>query len=329
MCLCLGGGATRVTGRGVVGCCFPSVGDRVVLRAFRGELLVRECTNGAVESCGSCTDVFLGRIDGCPSLRRVPLSSVRTFVGRGIRGKGVDISCRGKLINTVGGVCRLVLSGGVRLSCLCPGHSFSGLPGFFSGRRMEGVLSGARGLGRGTVLVAVCDYKLHLDRLLGLGVGSVGSSSKVVEVRRDGNGGSQVMSLPSGLLTALERCCRTFGPGRCLFRNRGNNGCDRQDMRLVLGGTLVGTGIRSRNSMRAKQRSCTARLVRSNVSVQVMGRLLNRRGVGAAVVCARVASVSGRGAPDPLSFLWRWSRLFALCEGGRCIPVVLWRKLFF
>lgn len=235
---------------------------------------------------------------------RIYLSSLRHFATK-LRSVNVRPHSRTHVLSKVGSFFHFLLV----TSCLRtspdrllrkPGVNF-GLPRILAIRRVSQVVStishdGTRKRQGETVLRALCDYKLHMSRLIGLGLSSLCFSRNFVGIRK-GNDGRQLIPVSPHTVGRVGLCFASHGQvrmgGRCrsfMFIDRQENGKLSQVVVFRVVGRLTrATNVVGGVDPRAFHRSFTARLLRNKTGLQTVRYVLKRRSVTAARVCARVS----------------------------------------
>lgn len=180
-----------------------------------------------------------------------------------------------------------------------PGRSGM-LPGCLATRRSVRLLRDARARDSFPrqscyVIALFLGYKVHLTRLINVGLSSVSLRGHRVHLF-NGNRGRHVICLGSTYVRTLQLCLNGHGAVRKLLPRRGTIFVAQQHGRHVSGHEMrrliantVGTTKLGNFSARGLHRATTALVCRANgISVLALGRLLNRDGISAARVCARL-----------------------------------------
>lgn len=146
-----------------------------------------------------------------------------------------------------------------------------------------------------TVLRALCDYKLHISRLYGLGLSSLCLGRGFVGMR-NGKDGRHLIPVSSHTVHRLRLCfpshgrklvgpkCRSF-----MFVDHFKGGVSHVVIFRVVGRLTRRAKLGGAVDPRAFHRSFTARLLRKKTGLHTVRYVLKRRDVNAARVCARLS----------------------------------------
>lgn len=146
-----------------------------------------------------------------------------------------------------------------------------------------------------TVLRALCDYKLHISRLYGLGLSRLCFRRNFVGIRK-GNDGRQLIPVSPHTVGRVELCFASHGLvgvgpkfRSFIFVDGFKGGVSHVVIFRVVGRLTTQVNLGGGVDPRAFHRSFTARLLRKNTGLHTVRYVLKRRDVKAARVCARVS----------------------------------------
>lgn len=261
-------------------------------------------STGSVSTCLASLSGLAGfirdRNGGCTS---IACSSLRRFITH-LRSVNVRPHSRTEVVSKVGSFCQfLFLSSCVAASparlLRSPGVKL-GLPRILAIGRVGDVLSAVslalpRKRQGQTVLRILCDYKLHISRLISLHFASICFSRKFVGIRK-GKDGRHLIPVSRATVGRVGGCLCSHGRITIGGKFRSVLFLDQQKATLsqvvifrVVGRRARVTNVGGGIDPRAFHRSFTARLLRKKTGLLTVRRVLKRRGVAAARVCARVS----------------------------------------
>lgn len=161
-------------------------------------------------------------------------------------------------------------------------------------RRLVSIVSKPCGRQSCTVVALFLGYKVELSRLIDVGCGSVESSNDLAVLK--GNGGRHAVCLGGTYVGTIGTCVggepgSKIGCGTLFLDTEGRE-VDKGAIRRVICRGLRGTNCNSEKlSIRGLHRATTALVCRCNsISLLLLGRILKRRGLNAARVCARATT---------------------------------------